>query len=391
MEKQDKEKATQDRGGGVEVRSQHHRDLMAEYVTEHSSTDRTEHAARHDTDRSKAKSLRLDTAYCREYSQSHCIEVLYDGPPSHGLWTEEEHKDSHGDADKHIGVIAEYGNGKDAEDRITEHASSASDCYRENDYTKEIEPVPYALHCASDSEDSRTEDIKSIDNAAVHNAIRLQKTPFSVHRAIAAEWELDYIQGMGKIRSAWEIALERTEGIQIDKDKLRYSADVDKARRSAGSFLSTDDPISEDELRNELSSLDKAAVKEGLAATIEANLSLPQSEEKDPRLGKVRTLLGIASSGDANALGLFDEIEAFMERYPLHRKDLLEKMKAQYKPVLEEKSEKLSKQYGTEVHLSFENDKEFMEAVRQNLERLEAQYQSTLANAKAQLKEMLNA
>ena len=196
---------------------------------------------------------------------------------------------------------------------------------------------------------------------------------------------------MGKIRSAWEIALEKTEGIQIDKDKLRYSADVDKARRSAGSFLSTDDLISEDEIRNELSSLDKAAVKEGLTATIEANLSLPQSEEKDPRLGKVRTLLGIASSGDANALGLFDEIEAFMERYPLHRKDLLEKMKAQYKPVLEEKSEKLSKQYGTEVHLSFENDKEFMEAVRQNLERLEAQYQSTLANAKAQLKEMLNA
>ena len=148
---------------------------------------RAEHAARHDTDRSKAKSLRFDTAYCREYSQSHCIEVLYDGPPSHGLWAEEEYKDSHGNADKHIGVIAEYGDGKDAEDRIAEHASSASDCYRENDDTEEIEPVPYALHCAGDSEDSRTEDIKSIDNAAVHNAIRLQKTPSSVHRAIAEE------------------------------------------------------------------------------------------------------------------------------------------------------------------------------------------------------------
>ena len=68
---------------------------------------------------------------------------------------------------------------------------------------------------------------------------------------------------------------------------------------------------------------------------------------------------------------------------------LADKMKAQYKPILDEKSEKLSKQYGTEVHLSFENDKEFMEAASKNLERLENQYQQTVRNAKAQLKQMI--
>ena len=63
-------------------------------------------------------------------------------------------------------------------------------------------------------------------------------------------------------------------------------------------------------------------------------------------------------------------------------------MKAQYQPILDEKSEKLSRQYGTEVKLSFESDKEFMEAARKNLEKLEAQYQATLTNAKAQLREI---
>ena len=64
-------------------------------------------------------------------------------------------------------------------------------------------------------------------------------------------------------------------------------------------------------------------------------------------------------------------------------------MKAQYQPVLDEKSAKLSKQYGQEIHLSFEQDKEFMEAASRNLERLEAQYQQTVRNAKSQLKEMI--
>lgn len=172
----------------------------------------------------------------------------------------------------------------------------------------------------------------------------------------------------------------------MDKDKIKYKADVDSARRAAGRFVSDDEPINEKELRDSLSSLDRKAVKEALIVTAEANLSLPQSEDSDnTRLEKAKTLIAIATDNNPEAIGLSEELEAFLKQYPLHRKDLLEKMKTQYKPILDEKSEKLSKQYGTEVHLSYENDKEFMEAARQNLERLEAQYQATLTNAKKQL------
>ena len=99
-------------------------------------------------------------------------------------------------------------------------------------------------------------------------------------------------------------------------------------------------------------------------------------------------LIEIATDNNAQAIGLANELEEFLKQYPLHRKDLFEKMKAQYQPILDEKSEKLSRQYGTEVKLSFESDKEFMEAARKNLEKLEAQYQATLTNAKTQLREI---
>ena len=194
---------------------------------------------------------------------------------------------------------------------------------------------------------------------------------------------------MGKIKSAWEIALEKTEGITIDKEKMKYQSDVEKARKAAGSYMLAD-TADDEAFINNLKDIDPKAVKEGLLMTVDANISLPESEEgNEERFRRIKTIIAIASDNNSNALALTDELIGFLNQYPLHRKDLVEKMKAQYKPILDEKSEKLSKQYGQDIHLTYENDKEFMEAASKNLERLENQYQQTVRNAKAQLKQMI--
>lgn len=194
---------------------------------------------------------------------------------------------------------------------------------------------------------------------------------------------------MGKIKSAWEIALEKTEGITIDKEKMKYQSDVEKARKAAGSYMLAD-KADDEAFKNNLKDIDPKAMKEGLLMTADANISLPESEEgNEERFRRIKTIIAIASDNNSNALALTDELIGFLNQYPLHRKDLVEKMKAQYKPILDEKSEKLSKQYGQDIHLSYESDKEFMEAASKNLERLENQYQQTVRNAKAQLKQMI--
>ena len=194
---------------------------------------------------------------------------------------------------------------------------------------------------------------------------------------------------MGKIKSAWEIALEKTEGITIDKEKMKYQSDVEKARKAAGSYMLAD-KADDEVFINNLKDIDPKAVKEGLLMTADANISLPESEEgNEERFRRIKTIIAIASDNNSNALALTDELIGFLNQYPLHRKDLVEKMKAQYKPILDEKAEKLSKQYGQDIHLSYESDKEFMEAASKNLERLENQYQQTVRNAKAQLKQMI--
>ena len=42
---------------------------------------------------------------------------------------------------------------------------------------------------------------------------------------------------MGRIKSAWEIALEKTESIEVDENKIRHNADIDAIRRKAGAYL----------------------------------------------------------------------------------------------------------------------------------------------------------
>ena len=191
---------------------------------------------------------------------------------------------------------------------------------------------------------------------------------------------------MGNIKSAWEIALEKTESIEVDKEKLQHRNAVESIRKAAGAYLAADTADAE-KLKVDLAGYSPAELREGLMMTVLANISLPASNNAETeRLERVRTLLSAASGNSEEAMALMDELVQFIGQYPAHRKDLMDKMKEQYRPILEEKSEKLSKQYGTAVHLSFENDKEFLEAANKNLERLEAQYQATLQNAKAQLK-----
>lgn len=193
---------------------------------------------------------------------------------------------------------------------------------------------------------------------------------------------------MGKIRSAWEIALERTDNIEIDAEKIRHKETIDKIRRAAGAFLIADNK-DEESLRNSLKDFNGQDIKEALKSSVINGLSLPQEEVKDDRYDRLQCLLDTALN-DENADALFSQIVAFLKQYPLHKKQLIDQLKAQAEPMLREKEEKIKNQYGEDVHLSLENDKEFLNILDQNLKRLDDQYNQTLDGAKAQLETLFS-
>ena len=82
---------------------------------------------------------------------------------------------------------------------------------------------------------------------------------------------------MGKIRSAWEIALEKTENMEIDQEKIRQNAKIDKIKHIVGSYLISDEGDF-DKLKTQLAEFTLKENREALKTTILNSLVLPQEE-----------------------------------------------------------------------------------------------------------------
>ncbi len=192
---------------------------------------------------------------------------------------------------------------------------------------------------------------------------------------------------MGRIKSALEIALEKTSDIEVDKDELKKNDEIKEARRIEGRYILNPEEKFDD-MKRELLSLSPENVREATKLTLMANLSLVQSEGENERLERVRKVFEeFIKNREANEL--LSQLIPFLLQYPKHRKDLVEDIKRQAEPLLREKEEELKKKYGEEIHLRFEDDNELMEAAKHHLDELQKRYQMTLDESKKRLESLI--
>ncbi len=195
---------------------------------------------------------------------------------------------------------------------------------------------------------------------------------------------------MSKIRSAWEIALEKTENIEIDRDKLRKEENMRKARSLAGSFLNGDEQMTVSDLEKQYAAIeDRSAAKEGIKLSLMQNITLSAEEDVTNRYEKLLSLASLVSKGNEDVTALMNQIVSFLRQYPQHRKQLVEQLKQHFAPMLEQKASQLKEKYGQDVPLSAENDPEFIKIAQQNLDQLAKQYEDTLRDAKEKLDALL--
>ena len=195
---------------------------------------------------------------------------------------------------------------------------------------------------------------------------------------------------MSKIRSAWEIALEKTENIEVDRDKLRKEENMRKARSLAGSFLNGDEQMTVSDLEKQYAAIeDRNAAKEGIKLSLMQNITLSTEEDVTNRYEKLLSLASLVSKGNEDVMALMNQIVSFLRQYPQHRKQLVEQLKQHFAPMLEQKAAQLKEKYGQDVPLSAENDPEFLKIAQQNLDQLAKQYEDTLRDAKEKLDALL--
>lgn len=195
---------------------------------------------------------------------------------------------------------------------------------------------------------------------------------------------------MGRIKSALEIALEKTENMEIDHEKIKHNSDIDSIRRIAGSYLSGDEEMTEENLKEKLSAFPSSLQREAIATVVLNSMVLPQDENGlEEKTKKISTLISLVFQNE-KIVSYYGEISQHLSQYPKHKEELLSRLKEQLEPMLREKEATLREKYGQSVHLSIEDDKESMETIRQYLERLSSQYQETLSSAKDEMKRMLD-
>ncbi len=188
---------------------------------------------------------------------------------------------------------------------------------------------------------------------------------------------------MGKIKSALEIAMEKTENIAIDENKIRINQENERIRRIAGEYLAKEER--DDSLLKALDDYSEEILKRALKNLMLSSLTLPNYEVVDDRYERLLAIMNCIMRDDKNAIALYERITTFLKQYPLHRKELVESLKKQLEPMLEEKSEAMSQKLGRAIRLNIEDDKETLEIIEQNLEHLEKQYNDNLENAKKSL------
>jgi hypothetical protein len=161
------------------------------------------------------------------------------------------------------------------------------------------------------------------------------------------------------------LGLEKHERMTEDAEAKMYKEAAESSYRKAGEEMSI------------LSGMSKQ--------TVMNKLTLPSDEVMDDRYERVAFILTQIARNEST-MELFGQIANFLMQYPIHKKQLIEQMKAQFEPILREKEAKMKEQYGESFHVSLEQDKEFLEILKKNLERLDEQYNATLQDAREQLK-----
>jgi len=185
---------------------------------------------------------------------------------------------------------------------------------------------------------------------------------------------------MGKIKSALEIALERTESVISDKGSIGQFEAKQKGKKLANEFLEGTIKSLEEEIKKESAGA-QAYLKQGIFDVLISRIALPA--EKD-NLGK----LEIAGQGLHTVIAnkrfgeVVKQFNQLMSRYLDEAAQYEEAIKQQYAPKLRQKEEELSRRLGRQLKLDPFQDPEFVTFFNHHMNAIKANYQAAVDQVK---------
>jgi hypothetical protein len=205
---------------------------------------------------------------------------------------------------------------------------------------------------------------------------------------------------MAMIKSALELALERTKNLKVDEASLALTEAKTEGRKSANRFLEAPDF----ELQKAIDAC-PAETREnfryGVFEVFSGQIQLPSGFFDAEKFEKISSGLAIVAKtakapdshgghapqgqSDKQVLGLAKQIASFLAKYLDEVKRVEQAIRTQWAPKLKEKQRQLSSRMGQDVQIDPMSDPEFAAFYKQNVEGLKKSYSDALEQAKNDL------
>ena len=181
---------------------------------------------------------------------------------------------------------------------------------------------------------------------------------------------------MGRIKSALEIALERTESVKGDKGSIDQFETRRQGKRIANEFLEDPSGGLEESIKKTPKE-QRESLKQGIFEVLFSQITLPLAKDDEKRLLAVVKGLG-AIIPDGRFSARYRQFTQIISRY-LDEADQYDKaIRRQYEPKLRAKEEELSRRYGRQVKLDPFQDPEFVSFHSQHMNALRENYQAAV-------------
>jgi hypothetical protein len=190
---------------------------------------------------------------------------------------------------------------------------------------------------------------------------------------------------MGRIKSALEIALERTESVKSDKASIDQFDAKQQGKKLANAFLAEGIDLAEEIKKTPKEQQD--SLKQGIFDVLVSQISLPAAKEDEKRIEAVGKGLAIIISNSRFST-LYKQLTQAFSQYLQEASQYEQAIRQQYAPRLRQKEEELSRRMGREVRIDPFQDPEFVAFYNQHINALKGNYEAALVHVKEEAQKM---
>lgn len=193
---------------------------------------------------------------------------------------------------------------------------------------------------------------------------------------------------MALIKSALELALEKTRDVEVDREGLRRRELAEQGMRLLSKAME-DPALDVKKALEQVPAADRKLVREGLAAAFMRNIALPVDRLAAGRLPDLQRVLASATGDESTARIVFEQLQQLYDTWLSERQRLVEQLREQFEPRIRQREEQVYAQTGQRVRLDPSSDPEFAQALNHYLGQMEQQYGGVLEQLRPQLESLI--